>query len=59
LPKQESFSRSVVEREEVRMKAAVYGELRQMLLQEDKKALEAVKEKYPWVEFNTVVTIKS
>jgi flagellar basal body-associated protein FliL len=59
LAKQESVSRSAVEREEVRMKAAVYGELRQTLLQEDKKALEAVKEKYPWVEFDTVVAIKS
>ena len=37
----------------------MYGELRQALLQDDKKALEAVKEKYPWVEFDTVVAIKS
>jgi len=41
------------------MKAAVYAELRQALLQDDKKALETVKEKYAWVEFDTVVAIKS
>lgn len=44
---------------QLRMKATVYAELRQALLQDDKKALEAAKEKYPWVEFDTVVAIKS
>lgn len=41
------------------MKAALYAELRQALLQDDKNTLEAVNEKYPWVEFDTVVAIKS
>jgi hypothetical protein len=41
------------------MKAAVYAELRETLLQNDERTLRAVREKYPWVQFDTVVAIKS
>lgn len=41
------------------MKAAVYEELRGALSQGDKGALEAVRSKYPWVQFDTLLAIES
>lgn len=41
------------------MKAAEYEELREALLHKDTKVLDAVRSKYTWVQYDTLMAIRS